>query len=490
MKLEASLNKFINIFNNNISPEIVLNEANIQIFYQRYIFILTTISFVVFSFSFLLFSRDKILNRVGYWRRSFWIFGISMLSELLYITMPFISLKIFFSSLSNILFTMGVGYFFLFMYQKKVDKTENLKKVILPLGLLLGVVISALHIVLVFDPTLSAKSKEVIVLFIKYYFIGILVLGNIVTLIQAARSFSTKSLEDKDFHLFVYTLNFILTSIVIWQGLFFYNSFYIMAITLSFILGIVFQKDYFVMEGERNFRQFINLTGKNIIICFVISLISRFMVHNSFSIVLIFGIMILEVLYFCMKFKEFSTEYNFTSILSKLRVVDSLEFFKGIFQDEVTKIFALSHCTLITIKKSDTELRRKVEALNYHTENINFDGERYDLGIRMNYLKKPIGLVLINDSRILFYKKKSQDLKHFLEKISPFLDHLLFKELKRDSVNQENKALRIEVKERKKEIFYITEFLRVMSNKEDITSIKKIINRIFSDVIKREDNYE
>ncbi len=490
MRPESSLEKFINIFNNNISPEIILNEVNIQIFYQRYIFILTTISFVVFSFSFLLFSRDKILNKVGYWRRSFWIFGLSMLSELLYITMPFLSLKILFSSLSNILFTLGVGYFFLFLYQKKIDRKANLKKFILPVGMLLGVVISTLHIILVFDPALSTGSREGIILFIKYYFIGILALGNIVTLIQTARSFATKSLEDKRFYLFVYTLNFILTSIVIWQDLFFYNSFYIMAITLSFILGIVFQKDYFVMEGERNFRQFINLTGKNIIICFVISLISRFMVHNSFSIVLIFGIMFLEILYFCMKFKEFSTEYNFTSILSKLRVVDSLEFFRRIFQDEATKIFALSSCTLIVIKKNNTELRKEVASLNYHTENINFNGKRYDLGIRMNYLKKPIGLVLINDSRILFYKKKSQDLKHFLEKISPFLDHLLFKELKKDSINLENEALRMEVKERKKEIFYITEFLRVMAKKEDIASIKNIIKRIFSDVIKREDNYE
>lgn len=405
MGLESSLNKFINIFNNNISPEIILNEPNIQIFYQRYIFILTTISFVVFSFSFLLFSKDKILNKVGYWRRSFWIFGLSMLSELLYITMPFLSLKIFFSSLSNILFTLGVGYFFLFLYQKKIDKRVNLKKVVLPAGLLLGVVISVLHIILIFDSTLSIKSREVLILFVKYYFIGILALGSIVTLLQTARRFSTASLESKRFYLFIYTLNFILTSIVIWQDLFFYNSFYIMAITLSFILGIVFEKDYFVMEGERNFRQFINLTGKNIIICFVISLVSRFMVHNSFSVGLIFGIMFLEILYFCMKFKEFSTEYNFTSILSKLRVVDSLEFFKTIFQDEVTKIFALSKCTLVPVRKNDVKLREEVAALNYHTENINFDGKKYDLGIRMNYLKKPIGLVLVEDSRILFYKK-------------------------------------------------------------------------------------
>jgi|GEM_PF-6138758 len=490
MGLESSLSKFINIFNNNISPEIILNEPNIQIFYQRYIFILTTISFVVFSFSFLLFSKDKILNKVGYWRRSFWIFGLSMLSELLYITMPFLSLKIFFSSLSNILFTLGVGYFFLFLYQKKIDKRVNLKKVVLPAGLLLGVAISVLHIILIFDSTLSIKSREVIILFVKYYFIGILALGSIVTLLQTVRRFSTTSLESKRFYLFIYTLNFILTSIVIWQDLFFYNSFYIMAITLSFILGIVFEKDYFVMEGERNFRQFINLTGKNIIICFVISLVSRFMVHNSFSVGLIFGIMFLEILYFCMKFKEFSTEYNFTSILAKLRVVDSLEFFKTIFQDEVTKIFALSKCTLVPIRKNDVKLREEVAALNYHTENINFDGKKYDLGIRMNYLKKPIGLVLVEDSRILFYKKKSQDLKHFLEKISPFLDHLLFKELKKDSVNEENEALRVEVKEKNKEIFYITEFLKVMSNKEDIPSIKRIIDRIFLDVIKRKDKYE
>lgn len=70
------------------------------------------------------------------------------------------------------------------------------------------------------------------------------------------------------------------------------------------------------------------------------------------------------------------------------------------------------------------------------------------------------------------------------------MDHLLFKELKKDSVNEENEALRVEVKERNKEIFYITEFLKVMSNKEDISSIKRIIDRIFLDVIKRKDNYE
>ena len=94
MNLKVGLNNFLDIFSNNISPEILLNESNIQLFYQRYIFILATISFLVFSFSFLLFSKNKILHKIQYWRNGFWIFGVSMLAELFYITMPFLSLKV------------------------------------------------------------------------------------------------------------------------------------------------------------------------------------------------------------------------------------------------------------------------------------------------------------------------------------------------------------------------------------------------------------
>jgi hypothetical protein len=490
MNLKVGLNNFLDIFSNNISPEILLNESNIQIFYQRYIFILATISFLIFSFSFLLFSKDKILHRVQYWRNGFWIFGISMLSELFYITMPFLSLKIIFYFISNLFFVLGTGCFLLFLYQKETGICVKRKKLFFILVSIIGIVISLLHFTLIFNYSITEYNQKFILFFIKYFFIGILITGSIITFSSLLTNFSWEYLKKKSFFLFVYSFNLIISSIIVWQNLFFYNSFYIMIVSLSFILGIAFQKDYFIKEYENNFRQFINLVGKNIIICFFISLISRYMFHNSFSVILIFILMAIEIFYFGIKFSQFTVEYNSISILSKLRIIDSLDIFQEVFQEEVIKIFHLSSCTLIPIEKNNIELKNKVFKLNYYTEKILFNEKTYDLGIKLNYLNNPIGMVLINDSRILFYKKKSNELKLFLEKISPFLDQLLFKELKSNSLCGDNDILKRKLEEKKEEIFYIKEFLKMMKKKEDINEIKNLINRSFSTIIDKEDEYE
>jgi len=490
MDLKAGFNNFLDIFSNNISPEILLNESTIQIFYQRYIFLLATISFLVFSFSFLLFSKNKILHKVQYWRNGFGIFGISMLAELFYITMPFLSLKMLFYFISNLFFVLGTGCFLLFLYQKETGIIIVRKKLFFSLISITGVIMSLLHFILIFNYPIDNINHMYILLFIKYFFIGVLILGSIITLLPLLKDFSWENLKKKSFFLFVYPFNLIISSIIVGQNLFFYNSFYIMIMTLSFILGIAFQKDYFIKEYENSFRQFINLVAKNIIICFFISFISRYMTHNGFSVILIFILMAIEIFYFGIKFSQFTIEYNAISILSKLRIIDSLDIFQEVFHAEVIKTFKLSSCLLIPVKKNDTELKNKVSNLNYYTEKVFFEGVTYDLGIKLNYLNQPIGMALINDSRILFYKKKSNELKLFLEKISPFLDQLLFKELKSNTFNEDTFLLKKKLEKKEEEIFYIKEFLKMMEKKEDIVEIKSLIERIFSNIIQEDDEYE
>ncbi len=490
MNLKVGLNNFLDIFSNNISPEILLNESNIQLFYQRYIFILATISFLVFSFSFLLFSKNKILHKVQYWRNGFWIFGVSMLAELFYITMPFLSLKVIFYFISNLFFVLGTGCFLLFLYQKETGICITRKKLFFTLVSIIGIVISIFHFTLIFNYSVTEYNQKFILFFIKYFFIGILIIGTIITFLPLLTEPSREHLKKKSFFFFVYPFNLIISSIIVWQNLFFYNSFYIMIVTLSFILGIAFQKDYFIKEYENNFRQFINLVGKNIIICFFISLISRYMFHNSFSVILIFILMTIEIFYFGIKFRQFTVEYNALNILSKLRIIDSLDIFQEVFQEEVIKTFQLSNCILIPVKKNNAELKNKVLKLNYYTEKVLFNEVTYDLGIKLNYLNNPIGMVLINDSRILFYKKKADELKLFLEKISPFLDQLLFKELKSDTFYEDNSLLKERLGKKEEEIFYIKEFLKMMDKKDDINEVKNLIGRIFSNIIDEEDEYE
>ena len=145
---------------------------------------------------------------------------------------------------------------------------------------------------------------------------------------------------------------------------------------------------------------------------------------------LLLVISIAELSFFSMSLFDYITEFNFLNIILKLKSAENLEIYKEIFEVEVKREFNLKKCKMTVIKRGDKELKKKISSYSFLTKNIIMYGKTYSLGIKLDYMGKTIGYLLVDDPRILFYKRKLEDLKRFLRDSNYILDYLIIREVK------------------------------------------------------------
>ena len=94
---------------------------------------------------------------------------------------------------------------------------------------------------------------------------------------------------------------------------------------------------------------------------------------------------------------------------------------------------------------------------------------------------KTIGYLLVDDPRILFYKRKLEDLKRFLRDSNYILDYLIIREVKQEYEEEIKETLEKRVEELENRIFYYKEYTKLLKNKENLEEIRVIAEKILSE---------
>ena len=136
---------------------------------------------------------------------------------------------------------------------------------------------------------------------------------------------------------------------------------------------------------------------------------------------------------------------------------------------------------MTVIKRGDKELKKKISSYSFLTKNIIMYGKTYSLGIKMDYMGKTIGYLLVDDPRILFYKRKLEDLKRFLRDSNYILDYLIIREVKQEYEEEIKETLEKRVEELENRIFYYKEYTKLLKNKETLEEIRVIAEKILSE---------
>ncbi|WP_426709386.1 hypothetical protein [Cetobacterium sp. SF1] len=476
-------NGVLKVFNDNISPDIILNMENMQLFYQKYIFILLSVSTIIYILTFWVFDLKKNNIKNKCWKEFIISFQGVLICELFYVTMPFKSLKIIFYILSKVFFINGMVNTFLIInknFSWESLKKINNKKILISLGIILGAIESFL--------VLNLELKNIYEKIIFFSINNLYLLFSIFLFLYWLKNFfKTKKIIGTYFYLSFFNL---LNGIILFleEG-YVYNNYYTIGLMLSMVLNLSLQKNVYLEETEKKYKEYINLLGKNLIFNYTIALFSTFINYNTYLVLLIFFLIFIEMAYYLYNFNKLLIEYNSKSIISKLRLINSVDLFLEYFEKEVKEIFHVEECKLLILRKNPIENSSyKFDKYPYYNENIEFEGKIYDLGLKLIYLNNQLGMVFIRDKRILFYKKKLRELQIFLENISFLLDNLLLKNLHDELATEECKKLQEKNIKISDELFYTKEILKIISKKNTIEEIKKIIDNNFQ--FEKRDYYE
>lgn len=427
-------------------------EFGAQFYYQRYIYIFSISSILIYLFGFYYFYKRKFLKDDKEENKFIAIALTSILFELFSIILPFISLKIGIFLISKLMFNLFIILFSTHLFNSK----KNYKKYC-----------RLYYVLAVFITFLDIYDYRVVMY--KYLFL-------IMTLFIYNIILSRSKDSHQRYNLLFFIFNFSMCFLIFKTNIKHYDSIYIITLILSFILIKLTRKKYLLKSYEIDSNNFLSLTAKNIGLNLLILIIFQKSINNLYSVTIIFSFLLLELIYYFNKINEFLIEYNAKKILYKLRIFDSIEEFKNMLEKECMNIFKLKECRLIYAKKDDKEEIKNISKLNYYNENLEYLNNRYDLGIKLEYLNTPIALFLIKDPKIFLYNKKILEIEKFLKSILPLLDKLLISSLKIEYYSKKNKQLKEELVENQKELFYADEIIKLIYKKSNEKNIKDIVD--------------
>ena len=462
----------------SISSDIHLSEAKMSIFYMRYISVFIYFSFIFFILCFLFFIKNDKAGRkfISFFRLS----SLIILIEIFIYVFPFVLLKKYLYLLS-ILIYMILFLKFSELSMERLVKNRKYK------GILRGIFYFLSIIFIISNFNFFILNKRILFLnkvnffyynyfFIIYTLIHIILIG--VKIIILKKQGKTQVNKESKYYIVFYMLS--LTVFILFKKEFFYvNCNFILLLNLL-VMFMNYKISDFGVEVENNElkKVYLNICQKTSLLLIVALGINLVKLDIKITILLLI-ILVIQLIYFTITLFDQITEFNFYEIILKLKTAENLEIYTKIFEKEVKRVFNLRKCKMIIIKRDNKILLEKIKNYNFLTKNISMYGKTYSLGIKLNYLGKTIGYLLVDDPRILFYKKKLEDLKIFIRSSNYILDYLIIQEIKSEYEKSQKNNLENKVEVLENKIFYLEEYMKILKTKDDVEDIKKILDTLF-----------
>lgn len=476
MLLNYNFSEFYEKLFFSVTPDIYLNSFDIKIFYMRYVTIFIYFSFVFLFLCFLYFIKN---DKSGKKFSVFFRFScLAVLTEVFIYISPFVILK-------KILYISSVLIYVLLLWEfsrlslEKLIKKEKIFKILNFLFMTAAFVFSFSNFSFLFLNNSLYAAEKINIFYFKYFF-GFYVIFHILLIVFTV--FGKKEKMNKETK---YYISFYFTVLIIFftfKTVFFYINCNIILLLDIFLIFMNYKIRDFRTETENIELKkiYVNICRRAFLL--LIILIGTYIINLNWQItMLLLVISIAELSFFSISLFDYITEFNFFNIILKLKSAENLQIYKEIFETEVKREFNLKKCKMIIIKLSDKELKQKISTYSFLTKNIIMYGKTYSLGIKLDYMGKTIGYLLVDDPRILFYKRKLEALKRFLRSSNYILDYLIIREVKQEYEEDIKNTLEKKVEELENKIFYYKEYMKLLKNKENLHEIKEIAEKLLSE---------
>ena len=460
----------------SVTPDIYLDSFDIKIFYTRYVTIFIYFSFIFLILCFLYFIKnDKPGKKLVFF---FKLSCLMILTEIFIYISPFVMLK-------KILYIISVFVYILLLWEfcrlalEKFIKKEKIFKILNFLFITAAFIFSFSGFSFLFFNNSLYIAEKINIFYFKYFFVFYLAVQILFILVIIFKKGKKLNKEAKYYISFYFIL---LMMFPVFKTVFFYINCNLILVLGIFLMFMNYKIGDFRTETENIELKKIYVNVFRRAFLLLIILAGTYIINLNWQItMLLLVISIVELSFFSMSLFDYITEFNFLNIILKLKSAENLEIYKEIFEVEVKREFNLKKCKMTVIKRGDKELKKKISSYSFLTKNIIMYGKTYSLGIKMDYMGKTIGYLLVDDPRILFYKRKLEDLKRFLRDSNYILDYLIIREVKQEYEEEIKETLEKRVEELENRIFYYKEYTKLLKNKETLEEIRVIAEKILSE---------
>lgn len=240
---------------------------------------------------------------------------------------------------------------------------------------------------------------------------------------------------------------------------FYLENFEIISLIILNFLIVGLKKE----EYQRKINQKLNLNYLRIFFMFIgIGIFSRILdISGSLTIFLVL-LIVEELLFFIFSVEKNYNLQIFSELLKKAKLIETREKMIEFLEENLLNYFRFVDIKIIL---NSNALDVKYE--KYIIFNVEYNGTKYDIEVKLIENLREIGRIYIKDSCLLLNKTKLKTLLYLIEELIPILENLLLKEIqmKYYKINKEEIVEKNEQLE--KENFYLREILKLNNKRED-----------------------